>query len=122
MRSASRCWHLRLLPCCCGPDGVAWSTLGMTRSHIQLTTERPGATCLSGRCPSWSLAIRHWSFPGIWSLVLGHLFLGCTPQSSTRDAALDSRLFARAEIIGSRGTGLGQFTKPRSLALDRSDN
>lgn len=31
-------------------------------------------------------------------------------------------LFSHAEIIGTRGTGLGQFTKPRSLALDRDDN
>jgi len=26
------------------------------------------------------------------------------------------------EVIGARGTGLGQFNKPRSLALDREDN
>jgi sugar lactone lactonase YvrE len=33
-----------------------------------------------------------------------------------------SSLFERVEIIGQRGTGLGQFNKPRSLAVDREDN
>src|SRR5262249_20160760 len=33
-----------------------------------------------------------------------------------------SHLFGEVQIIGARGTGLGQFTKPRSLALDREDN
>ena len=80
----------------------------------------PDGQC--GRAASRALSIRRWWFPGIWSLVIGHAFLGCVPQSSTRDTPLDSRLFARAEVIGLRGTGLGQFTKPRSLALDRNDN
>lgn len=56
------------------------------------------------------------------ALAVAGWLAGCTPQSSTQVAALDSRLFLRAEVIGSRGTGLGQFTKPRSLALDRADN
>ena len=48
-----------------------------------------------------------------------------TLTSCSRDPnspSLDSRLFSHAEIIGTRGTGLGQLTKPRSLALDRSDS
>jgi len=53
-------------------------------------------------------------------LVLGQFLLGCSPQSSAPD--LHSRIFSRVEIVGTRGTGLGQFTKPRSLALDRDDN
>ncbi len=44
----------------------------------------------------------------------------CSPNSNAPD--LHSRVFSHAEIIGVRGTGLGQFTKPRSLALDRDDN
>ena len=44
----------------------------------------------------------------------------CSPNSNSPD--LHSRVFSHAEIIGVRGTGLGQFTKPRSLALDRDDN
>jgi DNA-binding beta-propeller fold protein YncE len=48
--------------------------------------------------------------------------VGCSPTTSSDTPRLDSRLFSHAEIIGSRGTGLGQFTKPRSLALDREGN
>lgn len=36
--------------------------------------------------------------------------------------ALNSRFFSHAQIIGSRGTGLGQFNKPRSVAVDHADN
>ena len=35
---------------------------------------------------------------------------------------MDSGIFDRAEIIGSRGAGAGQFNKPRSVAVDRDDN
>jgi len=49
------------------------------------------------------------------------LICGCSRQAvSDRPGA--EHLFARVEIIGTRGTGMGQFTKPRSLALDREDN
>ena len=48
------------------------------------------------------------------------IFAGCSPQSSSPN--LPGRIFTHAEIIGTRGTGLGQFTKPRSIALDRDDN
>jgi ABC-type Fe3+ transport system permease subunit/DNA-binding beta-propeller fold protein YncE len=46
---------------------------------------------------------------------------GCSPQS-TRNQSIDSKLFRHVEIIGSRGIGLGQFNKPRSVAVDRNDN
>jgi DNA-binding beta-propeller fold protein YncE len=44
----------------------------------------------------------------------------CSPDPNAPD--LESGIFSHAEVIGTRGTGLGQFTKPRSLALDRDDN
>jgi ABC-type Fe3+ transport system permease subunit/sugar lactone lactonase YvrE len=49
------------------------------------------------------------------------LITGCTPSS---DYAFNSRngLFSRVEVIGSRGTGAGEFNKPRSVAVDRDDN
>jgi DNA-binding beta-propeller fold protein YncE len=49
------------------------------------------------------------------------LFTSCTPSS---DFAFNSRnsLFSNVEVIGSRGTGAGEFNKPRSLAVDRDDN
>jgi len=51
-------------------------------------------------------------------LILLVALTSCSPDFPD----LHSRLFSHAEIIGKRGTGLGQFTKPRSLALDRDDN
>ncbi|MBI3882373.1 MAG: SMP-30/gluconolactonase/LRE family protein, partial [Verrucomicrobia bacterium] len=50
------------------------------------------------------------------------LVTGCSPASSDARDSFQSRLFSRVEIIGSRGTGAGQFNKPRSVALDRDDN
>ena len=51
------------------------------------------------------------------------LFLcGCAPKSSPNEAPLQSQLFARVQIIGSRGTGIGQLNKPRSVAVDAHDN
>lgn len=64
--------------------------------------------------------VAHWSFIGIWSLVISHFLIGCSPNSTSPD--LHSQIFSGVEIIGGRGTGMGQFTKPRSLALDRDDN
>ena len=58
----------------------------------------------------------------ICCLLVGHFLVGCSPQSAPEASSLHSHLFRGVEIIGSRGTGLGQFNKPRSLALDRNDN
>jgi len=35
---------------------------------------------------------------------------------------LESRFFERAIVIGSRGVGIGEFNKPRSVTVDRADN
>jgi DNA-binding beta-propeller fold protein YncE len=55
-------------------------------------------------------------------VLLPALLLGCSPRSGSEAVPLNSSLFSRVEIIGARGTGLGQFNKPRSLALDTNDN
>ena len=47
---------------------------------------------------------------------------GCSRAPQPRGQALESRLFARVEILGSRGSALGQFTKPRSVGVDSEDN
>jgi DNA-binding beta-propeller fold protein YncE len=49
---------------------------------------------------------------------------GCSKHgtATTTSAPLRSSLFSRAEVIGSRGAGPGQFSKPRSLTLDADDN
>jgi ABC-type Fe3+ transport system permease subunit len=54
---------------------------------------------------------------GMTALVLS----GCT-KNSEHAMAVRSKLFAGVEVIGSRGTGAGQFNKPRSVAVDGEDN
>jgi len=49
------------------------------------------------------------------------LWAGCSPGSE-REVSIQSQLFGRVQVIGSRGAGLGQFNKPRSLAVDAEDN
>ena len=57
---------------------------------------------------------------GRWCLILPALLLaGCLEESPP---ALHSQLFDGVEVIGSRGSALGQFNKPRSVAVDRHDN
>ncbi len=43
----------------------------------------------------------------------------CMPRSGD---ALNSQIFSRVEIIGTRGVGVGQLNKPRSVAVDGQDN
>ena len=56
------------------------------------------------------------------TLILFFLsFAGCAP-SSTSEASIDSQVFSRVKVIGTRGAGLGEFNKPRSVAVDARDN
>ena len=50
------------------------------------------------------------------------LFAGCTPSAPSSQAPLASQLFRRVQIIGSRGVGVGELNKPRSVAVDTKDN
>ena len=65
---------------------------------------------------SAGVARRLW--PGLLLLAL----TGCGPGRLGSGAPLASRIFSRAEVIGTRGVGLGQFNKPRSVAVDMQDN
>jgi ABC-type Fe3+ transport system permease subunit len=47
---------------------------------------------------------------------------GCAPASPSNEAPLQSKLFERVQIIGSRGVGVGELNKPRSVAVDAQDN
>ncbi len=49
-------------------------------------------------------------------------FAGCTPPSASDETPLSSRIFSRVQIIGSRGVGLGELNKTRSVAVDNQDN
>ncbi len=48
-------------------------------------------------------------------LLITTVLAGCSKSHN-------SKLFSDVQIIGSRGTALGQFNKPRSVAVDRDDN
>jgi streptogramin lyase len=54
------------------------------------------------------------------ALILSALLLGGCLEDSPSD--LHSQLFDEVEVIGGRGSALGQFNKPRSVAVDREDN
>jgi ABC-type Fe3+ transport system permease subunit/sugar lactone lactonase YvrE len=61
------------------------------------------------------------------ALLIAVVALGlcsCRPQTRALENSfpLQSSIFSQVEIIGSRGTGPGQFNKPRSLALDTNDD
>src|SRR5262249_12066084 len=56
------------------------------------------------------------------AILSAFLFAGCTPSSSSQEATLRSQIFSQAQSIGSRGGGVGQLNKPRSVAVDRQDN
>ena len=74
---------------------------------------------MAGEHPS-QLFRRAFCVIGRWSLILPALLLaGCLEESPS---ALHSQLFDGVEVIGSRGSALGQFNKPRSVAVDRQDN
>ncbi len=56
----------------------------------------------------------------VFLIVLSLGAAGCQPGSPDQ-TAIQSKFFSRVEVVGSRGTALGQFNKPRSLALDLKD-
>ncbi|NOS69519.1 MAG: 6-bladed beta-propeller [Verrucomicrobia bacterium] len=57
-------------------------------------------------------------------LVLGTAIFcpGCSPSDGKHEAALQGQFFERAIVIGSRGVGIGEFNKPRSVACDTNGN
>jgi ABC-type Fe3+ transport system permease subunit/DNA-binding beta-propeller fold protein YncE len=58
-------------------------------------------------------------------LAVGALTLvltGCAPSGPSNQAPLHSQLFDRVQVIGSRGVGVGELNKPRSVAVDTQDN
>lgn len=54
---------------------------------------------------------------GLTLLVCG---VGCE-RSPESDGLLESAFFERAEVLGRKGTGVGQFNKPRSVAVGGDD-
>jgi DNA-binding beta-propeller fold protein YncE len=54
--------------------------------------------------------------------VMTMCFSGCREKAHVNQNRLASRSFTHVEIVGTRGVGLGQFNKPRSVAVDLQDN
>lgn len=54
------------------------------------------------------------------SVVVLFMLCGCSAGPSS--PPLESRFFCDVQIIGSKGVGLGQFSKPRTVVVDRKDN
>jgi hypothetical protein len=52
-------------------------------------------------------------------LMILIVLCGCDRKAAT---GFESTVFERVEVIGKRGAGVGEFNKPRSLAVDREDN
>jgi ABC-type Fe3+ transport system permease subunit/sugar lactone lactonase YvrE len=52
--------------------------------------------------------------------VVAGLLCSCSPHSSNN--TLQSQFFAQVQIIGTRGVGVGQLNKPRSVTVDRQNN
>jgi ABC-type Fe3+ transport system permease subunit/DNA-binding beta-propeller fold protein YncE len=50
------------------------------------------------------------------------LLASCSTKPASNEVPIQSQLFSRVQIIGSRGVGVGQLNKPRSVAVDTQDN
>jgi len=54
--------------------------------------------------------------------VLSSILLSGCSVDDRKSVPIESKFFSRVEVIGSRGAGVGELNKPRSVALDASDN
>lgn len=73
------------------------------------------------RTGKWIMDWKRGSVVSMTMIFAALMLSGCS-QNSSRDQAIDSKFFSRAQVIGTRGAGVGQFNKPRSLAVDHQDN
>ncbi|MBM3833074.1 MAG: ABC transporter permease subunit [Verrucomicrobia bacterium] len=78
---------------------------------------------VSSRLPMWRDAVLNSRSAFAQAVILAAIMLhtGCQP-TSTNQSPVNSHIFASVQIIGSRGAALGQFNKPRSVAVDATDN
>ena len=58
----------------------------------------------------------------LWLPLVGAWACGCAPSSNSKEQELDSRLFSHVRVVGTRGAGASEFSKPRSVAVDAEDN
>jgi sugar lactone lactonase YvrE len=57
----------------------------------------------------------------LFALILV-LVSGCSQEDKRTAPLPQSKLFSAVRVIGSRGTGIGELNKPRSVAVDAQDN
>ncbi|HZV35725.1 MAG TPA: 6-bladed beta-propeller [Verrucomicrobiae bacterium] len=55
-------------------------------------------------------------------LIFCAIFLTSCSVDDSRHKSLDSKIFSRVEIIGTRGVGVGEFNKPRGITFDHDGN
>jgi ABC-type Fe3+ transport system permease subunit/DNA-binding beta-propeller fold protein YncE len=73
-------------------------------------------------CPPLEERARERRFTNRFSLVAALLLItSCSIQQSNH-VAIESKLFDAVQVIGTRGTALGQLNKPRAVAVDANDN
>jgi ABC-type Fe3+ transport system permease subunit/sugar lactone lactonase YvrE len=93
--------------------------------HPTSNTQHP-VLPISAIIGCWVFDVGCWMFSfrsaGLFSLSLALILTGCNPSTPSDQAPLDSQLFKCVQIIGSRGVGVGQLNKPRSVAVDAQDN
>ncbi len=73
----------------------------------------------------WQLAVLAWRLRPraalVCALPLALLLTSCSADLR-KSAPVQSRFFSSVEIVATRGTGLGEVNKPRSVAVDKEDN
>ncbi len=72
----------------------------------------------------WSVIRSRQRSVSVVLVALAAVAVGCSMhgETSTGITPIQSSIFSHVEIIGTRGTGPGEFNKPRSLTLDTNDN
>jgi ABC-type Fe3+ transport system permease subunit/DNA-binding beta-propeller fold protein YncE len=73
----------------------------------------------------WVIANGRWQMAKCLVVAMTACLLsGCSNDGSSHSKKfpIESRFFSHVEVLGTRGAGLGEFNKPRSVALDRDDN
>lgn len=60
--------------------------------------------------------------PFVGMIAIAGLASGCGSGDGSDAPELESKFFEDVVVIGKRGTGAGEFNKPRSVALDHEDN
>ena len=100
--------------------GAAWITKRTSNIQHATSREEPSSKL---QTPHVRSLLGAWCLMFLWCLVLGAwcFFSGCSPPASKNEATLQSKFFERAMVIGSRGVGIGEFNKPRSVTCDLQD-